>query len=141
MFALPNHSAGIVGSILIPNIFIIPIGVKKSIIHLKERNSIILPGSAIGFVKLLKKSIIHSIIPAIIFTGRVTIPNIILRRGWVLDAISNIFFFISANFDLSASSSGFLDNASSNLSFALLKSSGSRELLRLSTSFNKSSSC
>ena len=68
---------------LMPIIFIIPLGVKKSIIQLKDRNSAILPGSFTGLVKLLKKSIIHLTISPIIVSGVVTNDNINLIIGCI----------------------------------------------------------
>ena len=107
-----------------PKVFIRKSALKNFIIHLKDRNSIIIDGSFIGFVILLKKSNIHCIIHETILIGVLTMPNISLSIGCALLIALNNLSFISFSFILRNSLSGSFCNAFSNLSLANCKSSG-----------------
>ena len=137
--AIPTHWAINSGLNFKPNISNIPFGVKKSIIHLKDKNSAILTGKVNGLVKLLKKSIMYLTTSAITFIGKVTKLNISFNIGCAFDAKSNNLDFISFNLVLSDSSLGFFLIASSNFSLANKTSSGLSLLSNSSTSFNNCS--
>ena len=137
--AIPTHCAINSGLNFRPNISNIPFGVKKSIIHLNDKNSAILTGNVIGFVKLLKKSIMYLITSAITFIGKVTKLNISFNIGCTFAAKSKSLPFTSFNLVLRDSSFGLFLIASSNFSFASKTSSGLSLLSSSSTSFNNCS--